>query len=168
MKLIHLCLAAMVLISVSTSAIAAQASSDESSINEVMARQQQAWNAADSHAWAADYVEDADFVNILGTVLHGRAEIDQRHAVIFAGPYKGSHLNVSVRSFKMLSPSAALVAANLDMTGYRALPPGIEATSEGLLRTHMNYVLVKKESRWWITSAQNTAERPAPPPASHP
>jgi len=152
-------LVSLTLIGVGLVAAAEASSPDQSAIRELVSRQEQAWNAGDGRAWGADYAEGADFVNILGMIFHGREEIGLRHAAIFEGIYKGSHLAVSIRSIKLLAPSVALVETEMDLTGYKALPPGIAPFSEGLLRTHMKYVLVKEQNRWHIVAAQNTAER---------
>jgi len=160
MRIAHVFFLALMSLCLCLPAAAQTPGGDEAAIDAVIARQASAWNAGDGVAWGADYLADADFVNILGAVFHGRSEIAERHAAIFAGPYKGSHLAIAVRSLKLLAPGIALAETNMEVTGYRGLPPGIQPTAPGVLRTHMKYVLAKQDGQWWISAAQNTAEFP--------
>ena len=49
-----------------------------------------AWNRHDVHAFAALLTEDAEFTNVRGTHTHGRAEVEEFHAPMFATIFKGA------------------------------------------------------------------------------
>jgi uncharacterized protein (TIGR02246 family) len=138
--------------------------SPEAQIQRILTKQEIAWNVGDSASWGSAFTEDADFINILGQVFHGREAITQLHALILAGQFKGSHNTVTMRQFRQITPEVVLVEALHEVTGYKSLPPGIAPTEGGLLKTRMKYVLVKRDETWQIVAAQNTAILPSPSP----
>lgn len=132
-------------------------------IEALVHRLEDAWNAGDAAAWVQDCLDDADFINIRGEILPGRTASETRHAFMFAGPFRGSRLAISIRSRKLLSPDVALVDTDCRLTGAPRMPPGVLPTEAGLLLTRMKQVLVRRDGRWWIAASQNTAVLPGPP-----
>jgi uncharacterized protein (TIGR02246 family) len=147
-------------------ALAQTAASPESQIQHLLTQQEVAWNIGDSHSFGSAFTEDADFINILGQVFHGREAITQIHAIIFSGQFKGSHTTVTMRQFRQLTPDVVLVEALYELTGFQSLPPGIAATEAGVLKTRMKYVFMKHDEIWQIVAAQNTAIV-VPPAVTH-
>lgn len=136
---------------------------DEVALRQMVATQTEAWNRQDAAAWSKDFAPDADFVNIVGTVFQGRAEIEKRHAAIFATVFKGSRSQVTVRRLVFLGPDLAVVDTDHEVRGHSGLPPGVQNTEEpGVLRTRMKYVLKKNGGKWQIVSGQNTDVKPPP------
>jgi len=70
---------------------------------------EEAWNAADSGAFAAFFAEDADFIHILGGYYAGRDAIEAGNRMILGTIYKGSTVRLSVEKIRFLRPDAALV-----------------------------------------------------------
>ncbi|TCO54061.1 uncharacterized protein (TIGR02246 family) [Actinocrispum wychmicini] len=62
------------------------------SIEETLAEMARAWNAGDGVAWAASFAPDADLVDVVGRVHHGRDVIAAEHQKIFDTIYRGSLL----------------------------------------------------------------------------
>lgn len=135
---------------------------DETAIRTILVEQTNAWNQDDAQAWVRDFSKDADFINIIGTHFDGQAETQKRHAVLFSGIFRNSLLEVEVWKVRLLSRKAAVAETVQTLRGYDALPPGIEPTEPGVLKTRMKYVLEKQAGRWKIVSAQNTAIHPVP------
>jgi uncharacterized protein (TIGR02246 family) len=136
----------------------------QASIETLLAAEQAAWNAGDSVAYADSYSDDADFVNIRGQVFAGKTAVQQQHAKIFAGPFKGSTIKITMRLFKLLAPGLVLVDTDQEVTGYTFLPPGIVATSEGVLLTHFKYVVaLQNDGAWKFVCGQNTSVLPNQP-----
>jgi uncharacterized protein (TIGR02246 family) len=152
--------------SLSSAAFAQTSPSPESQIQRILTKQEIAWNVGDSTSWGSAFAEDADFINILGQVFHGREAITQLHAIILSGQFKGSHATVTMRQFRQISPDVVLVEALHEVSGFKSLPPGITPTEAGLLKTRMKYVLLKHDELWQIIAAQNTAVLPPSPPAA--
>lgn len=135
---------------------------DEIAIRKILNTQTNAWNQDDARAWVQDFSKDADFINIIGTHFDGQAETEKRHATLFSGIFKNSHLEVEVWKVRLLGPKAAVAETVQTLRGYDALPPGVEPTEPGVLRTRMKYVFQKQARHWKIVSAQNTAIHPVP------
>ncbi|RKG73467.1 SgcJ/EcaC family oxidoreductase [Corallococcus terminator] len=133
-------------------------------IRQLVSTQTQAWNAHDAKAWTQDFTDDADFINIVGTVFQGREEIETRHAAIFASIFKTSHANVTVRKLTFPTPDIAVVDTVHEVTGHSGLPPGVQNTQDGLLRTQMRYVMKRTDTGWRIVAGQNTDVKPPPAP----
>jgi uncharacterized protein (TIGR02246 family) len=135
----------------------------EAAIRALLARQAEAWNRHDARAWSAPFTEDAEFVNILGMLLVGRAQIEQRHAELFQGIFSHSRVVVTTRKVRSLGPTSALAETDYELSQYFRLPPGFRATdADGTLRTRLKYVLMLTPEGWRIVSAQNTAIVPTP------
>jgi uncharacterized protein (TIGR02246 family) len=141
---------------------------DDAAIAALIARQAETWNQHDAVAWCAPFEADAEFVNILGMLLNGREQIQQRHTELFQGIFSHSSVVITTRKLTHLGPDAALVDSVYELRGYDRLPPGIRATdSDGTLRTRMRYVLLRRADGWHFASAQNVAISP-PPEAKKP
>lgn len=136
----------------------------ELAIYQSLERLADAWNTGNATLWADEYWPEADSVNILGGVMPERLAIRDRHAEVFAGPFKDSHLEGSVRRIQFLGSEAAIVDVDIRVTRFRALPPGALATSPGVLLTRLKHVYQRREGAWRIAASQNTAVLPGAQP----
>lgn len=144
-------------------ACAPDGSHGEGEIRAAISRQAEAWNRHDTQAWMAPFSEDAEFINILGTALLGRPEIQARHAELFSGIFSRSRVTVTTRQVRPLGATAAVAETDYELRGYDRLPPGIRPTdADGTLRTRMKYVWQLRPEGWRVVSAQNTAVLPRP------
>lgn len=147
--------------SLSLAACAPDGAHGEGDIRSAIAKQADAWNRHDTKAWMAPFSEDAEFINIMGSALLGRPEIEQRHAELFTGIFRRSRVAVTTRQVRPLGATAAVAETDYELRGYDRLPPGIVATDpDGTLRTRMKYVWQLRPEGWRIVSAQNTAVAP--------
>jgi uncharacterized protein (TIGR02246 family) len=139
----------------------------EADIRALIANQAAAWNRHDAAAWASAFLPSAEFINILGTPFSGKPAIEGVTARIFASIFKDSRDSVTVRKIVWVSPELAIVHYEHAVSGYSALPPGIQASEvgadgKGILRTLMVYVLQRgADGKWMIVNGQNTAILPA-------
>lgn len=138
-------------------------SRDETSIREILRAQTEAWNRGDGIAWAREFTDDCDFVNIRGDTLHGRGEIGARVTASLQGRMKGSHLSLAIRQFNWLTPDVALIETDCKFTGLEGRLQGIAPTAEGVLITRMKYVAVRRDKHWCFVAAQNTPVLPPIP-----
>ena len=127
-----------------------------------LATEQSAWNAGDSISYANELYRHADFVNIRGQIFSGKPAIQQQHAKIFAGPFRGSTIAIVQRRFHQISDSAVLVDTDQIVTNFVGLPPGIVESSPGHLLTHFQICLAIKQidGSWKFASGQNTVALP--------
>ncbi len=82
---------------------------EQGALLEMVHRLEQAWNKADSVAWAAEFAGDADFIHVLGGFFHGSQDIEQGHRRIFDTIYKGSHNRYEVEKVRFVRPDVAVV-----------------------------------------------------------
>ena len=142
-------------------------SDSEAEVRALIAGQAEAWNRHDAKAWASPFLPTAEFINILGTPFSGKPAIEGITARIFASIFKDSRDSVTVRKIVWVNPELAIVHYEHAVSGYTALPPGIQpsetdADGKGVLRTLMVYVLQRgADGRWSIVNGQNTAILPA-------
>jgi uncharacterized protein (TIGR02246 family) len=146
---------------VAPSAAIGVAPSQTEAIAELVAVATAAWTAKDATAYASIYAEDADVINPVGGVLSGREAVRQGHVFLFNGPFAGSTQTISVRRVEYLTGTIALVDQDVVLTGYAFLPPnGLRATTPGVVRTHVRWVVMKRSGDWEIVAQQMT---PFPP-----
>jgi uncharacterized protein (TIGR02246 family) len=130
----------------------------EPALRALIAKQAEAWNRHDARAWSEPFLEQADFVNILGMLFEGRAQIEKRHADLFNGIFSKSRVVVTVRKIVSLGATSALVETVHELRDYTRLPPGLQPSdADGALRTRLKYVMTLTGDGWRIASAQNTA-----------
>lgn len=123
-----------------------------------------AWNRHDMTAFAALYPENADFVNVLGVWLRGRAAIQEHHATIHAARMRTSRLTALETEVRFLRPDVAPVHVHWGLTGQIARDGAALAPRQGILF----HVVAKTGGKWLITSSQNTDIVPIPSaPTSH-
>ncbi|GAB3507446.1 SgcJ/EcaC family oxidoreductase [Amycolatopsis cihanbeyliensis] len=78
-------------------------------VARIIAELARAWNAGDGAAWAANFAEDADFVDVVGRVQHGREVIGREHQKIFDTIYRGSRLEIHELNSRGLAGDVLLV-----------------------------------------------------------
>ncbi len=139
----------------------------DADIRAIIADQAAAWNRHDAKAWASPFESRAEFINILGTPFSGRPAIEEITTRIFSTIFKNSRDSVTVQKIVWVSPMLAIAHYEHALSGYTALPPGIQpsepgADGKGVLRTRMVYVLERgSDGKWMIVNGQNTAILPA-------
>ncbi|TLS46009.1 SgcJ/EcaC family oxidoreductase [Streptomyces montanus] len=78
-------------------------------VDEIIAEMTRAWNAGDGAAWAANFAEDADFVDVVGRVQRGRQVIAAEHQKIFDTIYKDSRLEIRRMDCRPISDDVLLI-----------------------------------------------------------
>jgi uncharacterized protein (TIGR02246 family) len=135
----------------------ARAQSADPATEKLARDYEKAWATGNAAAVAAHYTEDTLAVSTDG-VQHGRAELQERMAANFAGPWKGSTIAIHIGKSQSLGPDMALNEGTYDV---KAIGPDGKPM---LLKGHYLNTLVKKGGTWMI--AGNMAFPPPPPPAA--
>jgi uncharacterized protein (TIGR02246 family) len=123
--------------------------SDEGAIQEILRQLETAWNAADSGSFAAAFAEDANFIQIFGGQLDGRAAIEASHRHIFDTIYKDSHASFQLRNIRFVRPDVAIVFARARVN----FQEGKEARE---IDTRPTLIVAKQGQAWHIVAFQNT------------
>jgi uncharacterized protein (TIGR02246 family) len=132
-----------------------QDSAAEAQIRSIVAAQVTAWDAGDAKAFAKDLAPDASFTNRFGTVMYGPALFTERHREIFATFYKGTTRHDSIRRIRFVTPDVAIVDIDSEVRGVKAMPAGIATPPDGINRTQLMEVFVRRGDRWWIEAYHN-------------
>lgn len=82
---------------------------EERALHGMVYHLEEAWNAADSAAFAAFFSEDADSIHLLGGYYAGRGAIEAGNRMILGTIYKGSTVRLSVEKVRFLRPDVALI-----------------------------------------------------------
>ncbi len=136
---------------------------DEAAIKQVVAGFSDGWNSHDAHAMCVSLVDDVQWVNWRGEVVHSRKEVEDQHATLFAGLYKNTHRTDTVKSIRYLTPELVSVDNYWTMTGAKTRDGADWPYREG----YANYLMAKRNGRWVII-VSHTADfnAKAPSPAS--
>ena len=118
-------------------------------IQGILQQLETAWNRYDSVSFAAAFAEDANFIQIFGGQLDGRAAIEAAHRHIFETIYRGSHATFVLRSIRFLRPDVAVVFARCHVK----FNEGNEARE---IETRPTLIVVKEQDKWQIVAFQNT------------
>ena len=133
----------------------------ETTIRRIVAEQSRAWNAGDAATYSRDVSADVSFTNLFGMVMYGAAAFEQRHAQILATFYKGTTKNQTVRRIRFVTPDVAIVDIDNEVRGVKTMPPGIPAPPDGIIRTQLMQVLVRRDGRWLVEAYHNVDVKPS-------
>jgi uncharacterized protein (TIGR02246 family) len=110
-------------------------------------------HGVDDAETAAQFTEDADFVNVVGMHFRGRPQIETVHIDLHRTIFKNSNLHAVSTTVRPVNEQVALAHIAWEMTGAEALP-GWNVPE--LRKGTMSLVLVRSGDRWLIIAAQNT------------
>jgi uncharacterized protein (TIGR02246 family) len=122
-----------------------------------------AFNDKDAGAFAALFAEDAEFVNIFGQRMRGRAGIEAGHRVVFEKLLHGSRLTMREVDVMALGDDHALVHATWTRERLADAPPATLPPGTGIF----TLVARRAPDGWVLVGATNTQDvpPPGPPPA---
>jgi len=138
----------------------AQDAPAESSIRAIVAEQAAAWNAGDGQAYARRLAPDASFTNLFGMVMYGAPAFAKRHAEILATFYKGTTKHHSIRRIRFITPDVAIVDIDNEVRGVKSMPAGIAVPADGVVKTQLMQVFVRRDGRWVVEAYHNVDVKP--------
>jgi uncharacterized protein (TIGR02246 family) len=130
-------------------------SSAEVAIRAIVADQVVAWDAGDGQAYARHLAPDASFTNLFGMVMYGAPSFAQRHKEILASFYKGTTKSHVIRRIRFVTPDVAIVDIDNEVRGVKAMPGGIVVPPDGIVKTQLMEVFVRRDGRWMIEAYHN-------------
>jgi uncharacterized protein (TIGR02246 family) len=128
---------------------------DEAMIQQLLNGLVDAWNGGDTEAYGARFLADGTFTNVNGMFHENREEFNRRHEEIFHGPLKGTTITLTARKVRLIRPDVAIVDIDCGVLGAKVQPPGVQAGTDGALRTCLLLVLLKESGSWWIATYHN-------------
>jgi len=132
----------------------------EAPIRAIVAQQAAAWDAGDA-AYAKDLAPDASFTNLFGMVMYGAAAFAERHRQILATFYKGTTKHHAIRRIRFVTPDVAIVDIDNEVRGVKAMPAGIVVPPDGIVKTGLMEVFVRRGGRWWVEAYHNVDTKAA-------
>jgi hypothetical protein len=79
--------------------------------------------------------------------------------------FKGTARKMSVSALRFVTPDVAIVDVDTEVRGVSAMPPGVMLPPDGVLRTRLQQVFVKRQGVWWIEAYHNVAVKADSPDA---
>lgn len=117
----------------------------------------EAWNQRDAAGIAGLFVEDAEFVNVVGLWWHDRRAIWKAHDYGLRVIFNDSTLELRQTKVRQLSETHALVHARMKLTGQT----GHEGMEKPRARFNVFSMVVEKRDKGWVcVSAHNTDQVP--------
>ena len=129
-------------------------------IEAVLSALQQSWNRHDVAAFATQFTENADFVNVVGMHVRGRPAIEAQHVAIHKTVFRNSQLRTLGQSVRLLAPQVAVAHVDWEMTGHdmsHIKDWSLPEVRQGVLTA----VLVSEGDTWRIAALHNTDTVPA-------
>jgi uncharacterized protein (TIGR02246 family) len=133
---------------------------DDAAVAALVSAWDTAWNAGDPAGLAATFFEDAEFINAMGRLDHGAAEIQAQHAISLAGQFRGSHTEGQIRRITFLGGTAAVIDVDNQLTRFEPIAPGSTTMREIHQSGRHKRVVVKRRGVWRVLLFQNTMITP--------
>jgi uncharacterized protein (TIGR02246 family) len=127
----------------------------EAAIRGLLAEVQAAWNAHDMARFAANFADDADFVNVRGLWWRGRDEIEERHAASHASRFRESRMANRLEEAREIAPEVWVAHVRWTMEGHLRSGPRETAEVRNGIST---WVLQRRGTKLLIVAAHNTDE----------
>ena len=121
---------------------------DENAVRALVAAFEDGWNAADGHACAHPFAENADFTAVNGIRARGRDLIARGHTEILATVFRGTRLAATVNDVTFLRPDVAVADVTLRLTARTEIAWLPKYTSCGIVAT-------KDDGLWSIAVFRN-------------
>jgi uncharacterized protein (TIGR02246 family) len=139
----------------------AQDAAAEAPIRAIIADQAAAWNAGDGARYASRVAPDASFTNLFGMVMYGAPAFISRHREILATFYKGTTKTHVIRKIRFITPDVAIVDIDNEVHGVKAMPAGVAVPPDGIIKTQLMEVFVRRDGQWWIEAYHNVDTKPS-------
>jgi uncharacterized protein (TIGR02246 family) len=139
----------------SSASWAADARADEAAIRAIVAEQATAWTAGDARGYASHLAPQASFTNLFGMVMYGAPAFEKRHAEILSSFYKGTSKHHTVRRIRFVTPDVAIVDIDYEVRGVAAMPAGIAVPKDGIVKTQLMEIFVRRSNAWLIEAYHN-------------
>lgn len=132
----------------------------ETAIRAIVARQVAAWNAGDGAGFAESLAPEASFTNVFGMVMYGKQPFVARQIEVLSTFFKGTTKSHTIRRIRFVTPDVALVDIDNEVRGVKTMPAGVVVPPDGVVRTQLMEVFVRRDGRWWIEAFHNVDVKP--------
>lgn len=118
------------------------------------------WARGDAAGYAALFTQDAQYTTNFGLTLHGRAEIEEGHRILFASAHRREEMVLLFGE----EPRIRLVRSDVAIVliGGGTSDGGQVSSRENCARSTLTYVMLREPTGWLISMFQNTRRAPIP------
>lgn len=149
-------LVALALIAVSHLAVAADRATDEKAIRQVVKVYETLWNTHDMSTFGDLFTDDAEWVNVVGHVWRGKADIKKAHQFVHETNFKNRNMQLDNMTVRFIRPDVAVSIVRWTLDGFEA-PDGRQFPKGPNVAT---LVFVKQSGNWLISSGENVTVDP--------
>jgi uncharacterized protein (TIGR02246 family) len=128
---------------------------DRAALESIVGKMEDAWNAGDAVRFTAAFGADGDQINIAGTRMESREEIQAQHDRIFKTHYRGSRNRFDLRD-------ARYVTADVILAHVHSVLDVPEGPRQGKIETLASFVFRKTGERLELVTLHNTRITPVP------
>jgi uncharacterized protein (TIGR02246 family) len=129
-----------------------QTKADEEAARKLPQAFSDAWAKHDGHELAKLMADDADFVTVATTYLHGRSDFEKFHVRLLSGRFKDSTLTPLQTTVRFLHPDMAVVHWSWKVEGDKNPDGTPRPPRYGM----MTLVAEKRSGDWLVVVGQNT------------
>jgi uncharacterized protein (TIGR02246 family) len=147
---------ALAVIAVSQQAVAADRATDEKAIRLVVKEYETLWNKHDMTSFGDLFTDDAEWVNVVGHVWRGKADIQKAHQIVHATNFKNRNMQLDNLTVRFIRPDVAVSIVRWTLDGFEA-PDGRQFPKGPNVAT---LVFVKQDGEWLISSGENVTVDP--------
>lgn len=133
----------------------AQDAAQEAAIRAIVEDQAAAWDAGDAARFCASAAPDISAFNTSGADMSGKARFCQRQLQILAGIFKGTTKKQVVRRLRFITNDVAIVEIDNEIRGLKATPSGVPLSADGVSRTQLMEVFVRRDGGWLMEAFHN-------------
>jgi len=145
----------LALILISVSHAGPQDAAADKAIRQIVAEQADAWNAGDGAKFSRHISPEVSFTNLFGIVMYGGEAFATRQIEILSTFFRGTTKRHTVRRVRFVTPDVAIVDIDNEVHGVKALPPGVPVPSDGILRSQLMQVFVRRGEAWLVEAFHN-------------
>jgi uncharacterized protein (TIGR02246 family) len=142
------------------SSASAQSTGDETAIRSIIAEQAAAWSAGDAAGYTSRVAAEVSFTNLFGMVMYGKPAFDARHKEILATFFQGTTKKHAIRKIRFVTPDVAIVDIDNEVHGVKAMPAGVVIPPDGVLKSQLMQVFVRRGGQWWVEAYHNVDTKP--------
>jgi uncharacterized protein (TIGR02246 family) len=132
----------------------------DAAIRAIVADQVSAWDAGDGARFCQSAAPDISAVNTSGTDISGKGVFCQRQLQILSGIFKGTTKKQVIRRLRFITDDVAVVEIDNEIHGLKATPSGTDLSADGVSRTRLLEVFVRRDGRWMMEVFYNVDIKP--------
>jgi len=131
----------------------------EASIRAIVADQVTAWDAGDGTRFCQSAAPDISAVNTSGTDMSGKLIFCQRQLQILSDFFKGTTKRQVIRRLRFITDDVAVVDIDNEIHGLKTTPSGAALSPDGVSRTRLMEVFVRRDGNWFVEAFYNVDVR---------